>query len=72
MSRGSDLHGIRFVRRASPGAPFLFPDAEMGEDVAEDVVGVDCPGDFTEVMQRLACIDGNQVARHALAKPISD
>ena len=40
--------------------------------MAEDVIGVDCSGDFAEVMQGLACIDGNQVAGHALSKPIPD
>ena len=40
--------------------------------MAQDVVGVDCTGDFAEVMQCLARIDGNKVAGHALSKPIPD
>ena len=42
----------------------------MGEDVAQDVVGVNCPRDFTEVMQRLPCVHSDQVARHVVGQSI--
>ena len=41
----------------------LFPDAELGEDGLEDVVGGDVAGDFAEVVDYAADVLGDEVAR---------
>ena len=43
----------------------LFPDAEVGEDVAEDVVGGDAAGDFGEGGDGGADILGQELLRDA-------
>ena len=43
----------------------LFPDAEVGEDVAEDVVGGDAAGDFGEGGDSGADILGQELLRDA-------
>ena len=53
------------------GPGFLFADAEVREDVAEDVIGMDGSGDLAEVVQRLARINGNQVAWNAVAQSVT-
>ena len=61
--------------RRSPGREvraFLFADAEVREDVAEDVVGMDRSSNLAEMVQRLARINGNQVARNSVAQTITD
>ena len=58
----------------SPGRKvraFLFADAEVGEDVAEDVVGMDCTCDFSKVVQGLAGVHGDKVARHVVGQPLT-
>ena len=44
----------------------LFPDAEVGEDVAEDVVGGDFAGDFAEVVHCFANVLAHEVAADAV------
>ena len=53
------------------GSGFLFADAEVGEDVSQDVVGVDSTCDFAEVMQGLAGVDRHEVARHLACQSLS-
>ena len=53
------------------GSGFLFADAEVGEDVAEDVVGVDRTCDFAKVVQGLAGVHGDKVARHVVGQPLT-
>ena len=49
----------------------LFPDAEMGEDVAEDVVGMHSSRDFPEVVKGLPRVHGDQVSRDAVPEPVT-
>ena len=67
MIRGNPLN-------ESPGRKvraFLFADAEVGEDVAEDVVGVDRTCDFAEVVQGLAGVHGDEVAWHVVGQTLA-
>ena len=41
---------------------YLFPDAEAGEDVAEDVVGGDFAGDFAQIVHGFAYVLADEVA----------
>ena len=50
----------------------LFPDAEVGEDVAEDFIGADFAGDGAEVIEGLAEVLGNQIGRDAVLKAVLD
>ena len=62
----------RREKKPGPRGPgFLFADAEVRKDVAEDVVGMDGSGDFAEVMKRLARIHGNEVAGNAVAQSVT-
>ena len=59
-------------KKPGPRGPgFLFPDAEMREDVAEDVVGVHGARDFTEVVKGLSCIHRHEVSRDAVAESVA-
>ena len=49
----------------------LLPDAEMGEDVAEYVVGVHGASDFTEVVKSLSCVHRYEVSRDAVAESVA-
>ena len=55
----------------SRGAPFLFPDAEMGKDVAEDVVGMNSSGDLTEMVKGLSGVNRHEVSWDAVAESVA-
>ena len=53
------------------GPGFLFPDAEVREDVAEDVVGMDRACDFTKVVKGLSGVHRHEVSRDAIAESVA-
>ena len=55
--------GLLAAPAATHGVPFghLLPDAELGEDGAEDFLDVDAAGDFADVMEGFAEVKGDWV-----------
>ncbi len=50
----------------------LFPDAEVPEDVAKDLVGGDVAGDGGEVVDALADVLTQEIARYAVLEALAD
>ncbi len=48
----------------------LFPDTEILEDVAQDFIGGDFTGDFTQVVEGFADVLGQQVGRQGRGEPL--
>ena len=65
--------GVLSGAQRSPGhegSGFLFADAEVRKDVAQNVVGVHCSCDFSEVMEGQPGIHGDKVSGHVLGQAV--
>jgi hypothetical protein len=65
--------GVLSGAQKSPGHEglgFLFADAEVRKDVAQNVVGVHCSCDFSEVMKGQPGIHGDKVSGHVLGQAV--
>jgi hypothetical protein len=65
---GDDFDANKF--RALSLHDELLPNAEPREYVPKQVIGRDVACDLTEVVERLADVDGNEVARHLVFKAV--